>query len=60
VLAGSFGRYTSEYEEAPISPEALSALKPGKNTLAVHCHQIRGGQYIDVGIVDLLPPAKKK
>ena len=60
VLAGSFGRYTAEYEEAPIAPAALSALKPGKNTLAVHCKQTGGGQYIDVGIVDVVPPAKKK
>ena len=30
------------------------ALRAGPNTLAVHVHQERGGQYIDVGIVDVV------
>lgn len=55
VLAGSFGGYTSEYEEFPMTPAGQKALKPGKNCVAVHCKQTRGGQYIDVGIVDLVP-----
>jgi hypothetical protein len=41
--------YTTDYELAPISDGA--ALRPGRNTLAVHCTQTMGGQYIDVGIV---------
>ena len=50
VLAGKAGAFTSEYEAMAMTPEGLAALKPGKNALAVHCHQTTGGQYIDVGI----------
>ncbi len=45
--------YTTEYELVPIGRRA--ALKPGKNAVAIHCHQTDGGQYIDLGIVDLVP-----
>ena len=49
ILAVSIKGYTSEYEDFPISAPAKAALKPGSNTIAVHCHQTGGGQYIDVG-----------
>jgi hypothetical protein len=47
--------YTTDYGLSSIRSEALAAVKPTGNVLAVHCHQSSGGQYIDVGIVSLDP-----
>lgn len=55
VLAFQSGGWTSQYEERAIAPEALKALKPGKNLVAIHCHQNAGGQYIDLGFVRVSP-----
>jgi hypothetical protein len=49
VLAAKTSGYTAEYDVIEMLPAAKSALKSGKNQLAVHCHQTVGGQYIDVG-----------
>ncbi|MEM9480704.1 MAG: sugar-binding domain-containing protein [Verrucomicrobiota bacterium] len=43
-LAGGSGNYKN-------TPLDASALKVGRNVLAIHCRQTRGGQYIDAGIV---------
>jgi hypothetical protein len=53
VLAAKLTGYTTGYKEVPISEAARKALKAGGNVLAVHCHQYGGGQYIDVGLVEI-------
>jgi Beta-galactosidase/beta-glucuronidase len=55
VLAGSFNGYTSAYEIDYIKKEARNTLKiGGKNTIAIHCTQKGGGQFIDAGIVKVI------
>jgi hypothetical protein len=50
MLAAQFSGYTVQYDTRPLSPAAIKAFKPGKNRIAIHCHQTGGGQYIDVGL----------
>lgn len=45
-----FQKYTRDYQTVDVSGEALEVLQTGKNTLAIHCRQTGGGQYIDVGL----------
>ena len=58
VLAYKAPGWTTDYEVVDMLPAAKATLKPGKNVLAVHCHQVKGGQYIDVGIVDVVDGEK--
>jgi hypothetical protein len=55
VLARRVEGYTTDYEAIPMRQEAVDALKPTGNVLAVHCRQTSGGQYIDVGLVTIEP-----
>ena len=50
VPAASATGFTTAYVDLPVSDAGRAALKPGKNVIAVHCHQTVGGQFIDVGI----------
>ena len=43
--------YVGSYQLVTLPAKALKAFKPGNNTVAVHCHQTRGGQFIDVGLI---------
>lgn len=54
VLAATLPGFTVSYGAVPIREEAEAAMKAGKNVLAVHCKQTGGGQYVDVGIVDVV------
>jgi len=59
VLALEVTGYTQDYELNSTPGVDLKALlKPGTNTIAVHCKQTTGGQYIDVGIIDLIRTTK--
>ncbi len=51
VLALKAGGFISGYDVFPLAPAGRTALKPGKNLIAVHCHQTNGGQYVDLGFV---------
>jgi beta-galactosidase/beta-glucuronidase len=57
-LAAKVRGYTTHYEPFPINREAARTLHPGKNTIAIHCHQYSGGQYIDAGLVDISDSAE--
>jgi hypothetical protein len=55
VLATKLSGFTSDYIEVPLSAAGRKALKPGRNVIAIHCHQTTGGQYIDAGFVEVIP-----
>ena len=54
VLAARLPGFNGKYEDFPMSPQSIAVLKTGTNSIAVHCHQTVGAQFIDVGIVDEL------
>lgn len=45
--------YTTNYVTLRLGPEARALLRQGENTLAVHCRQTDGGQFIDAGLLKL-------
>jgi hypothetical protein len=51
VLAIKTVGATSAYEDFPFSRRGRTALKPGKNVIAIHCRNTGGEQYIDFGLV---------
>ena len=53
VLAAKLAGANSSYAYVPLSAEARAALKPGRVVIAVHGHQTRGGQFIDVGMAEV-------
>jgi hypothetical protein len=59
TLIKDFKRHTNNYQLALLDKDARGLLKPGSNTLAVHCHHTDGGQYIDAGLVEIVEPNAK-
>ncbi len=53
VLAAAASDFTTRYVNLDLTPAGRAALHPGRNLLAVHCHQTVGGQFIDVGLVSV-------
>jgi hypothetical protein len=56
-LAARTTGYTTDYTLTPLTAKGRAALRAGRNTIAIHCKQTAGGQYIDAGIVDVIPVA---
>jgi hypothetical protein len=50
VLAAKEEGFLTRYEPVAISPQARAVIRPGRNLVAVHCHQSGGGQFVDVGL----------
>ncbi len=58
VNAARLKGYAADYFNQQPKAAAMATLKPGKNLIAVHCHQTGGGQYIDVGFVEVVAGEK--
>ena len=53
-LVAKLKDHTSGYIQFRLDEKGQKTLKVGTNCLAVHCSQTEGGQYIDVGLVDIV------
>jgi hypothetical protein len=60
VLAVSAAGWSSEYETYALTKASVYSLRNAGNTLAVTCRQTEGGQYIDAGLVEIMPPGSSR
>ena len=44
--------FLTDYIAVPLDDDARKLLVNGANTIAVHCHNTVGGQYVDVGLTN--------
>ena len=54
TLVAELSGSNAGYAYVPLAAAAKSAVRAGTNHVAVHTHQTRGGQFVDVGIVDVI------
>jgi hypothetical protein len=59
VLVAEVPGANAGFAYLPLTGAARAALRPGRNVIAVHAHQNRGGQFIDVGVVDVIDPGAR-
>ena len=55
VLVAQLPGFQTDYVNLPLPASGVATLQPGSNTLAVQCVQHSGGQYIDAGLVEVVP-----
>ncbi len=44
--------FNGKYEPVYLEKTVKEVLRPGKNTIAIHCKQTMGGQFIDAGLLE--------
>ena len=52
VMALRARGFSSSYEAVDLNARGSAALRTGTNTIAIHCHQTFGGQFIDFGLIE--------
>ena len=58
VAAAKTEKWIGDYDDFDLTTESVKSLHPGRNIIAVHCHQTSGGQYVDAGLVNYEPVGK--
>ena len=43
--------WNDRYDAFGVTKTLRAAIQPGKNSIAIHCHQDEGGQFIDVALL---------
>ena len=54
VIAATASGFETDYQAIPMNLSAATSIKPGRNVIAVHCRNSTGGQFIDVGLVQVI------
>jgi len=52
IFCGSIGSSSGRYEPVFLEKKVRDILHIGNNTIAIHCHQTIGKQFIDSGLFE--------